>query len=131
MTETNKQVVLRYVESFNRGDIDALRKLFTPDAVVYGVLGWGPLEQIIPIWRELHSAFKIQLTIEAIIAEGDAVAVRYIERGKFVGPFRGKEPTGQSYELVAMEWFTFADGKIQLRWGARDSASAIRQVGMT
>lgn len=128
--ESNKQVVRRYVEAFNRGDNDALRALFVDDAVIHGVLGWAPIDEAIPIWRELHSAFAIELTIEDMSAERDVVAVRYTERGRFVGPFRGRQPTGKPYELIAMEWFEFKDGKIRRRWGARDSASQARQIGM-
>lgn len=128
--EAHKQVVLHYVEAFNQGDLTALRQLFTPDALVYGVLGWGGLDQVMPIWQELHEAFAIHLSVEELIAEGDTVAVRYTERGKFRNPFRGHAPTGQSYELVAMEWFTLQDGKIHRRWGARDSAAQARQLGM-
>jgi predicted ester cyclase len=70
------------------------------------------------------------LVIEEMIAEGDLVAARYTERGKFVGPFLGHAPTGKSYQLVAMEWFVVKDGKIQRRWGARDAASQARQIGL-
>jgi steroid delta-isomerase-like uncharacterized protein len=129
-TESNKQVVRQYVLAFNRGDMDALRQLFTPDAIIQGVLGWASLDEAIPIWRELHAAFAIDLTIEDLAAEGDTVAARYLEQGKFVGAFRGKEPTGKSYELIAMEWFILHEGKIARRWGARDSASQARQLGM-
>jgi steroid delta-isomerase-like uncharacterized protein len=128
--ESNKQVVLKYVEAFNRGDLEALQELFTPDALIQGVLGWGELAMAMPIWKELHEAFAINLTVEEIIAEGDTVAVRYTERGTFVGSFRGQEPTGKSFELVAMEWFTLLEGKIHRRWGARDAASQSRQIGM-
>ena len=128
--ETNKQVVRQYVDAFNRGDIETLRSLFTTDALIHGVLGWGGMDMAAPIWQELHSAFAIELSIEAIAAEGDVVAVRYTERGKFIGPFRGKSPTGKMYEMVAMEWFELRDGKIHRRWGARDSASQQRQIGM-
>jgi steroid delta-isomerase-like uncharacterized protein len=129
-TETNKQVVREYVAAFNRGDVDALRGLFAADALIYGVLGWGGMEEAAPIWRELHTAFGIELQIEELIAEGETVAARYTERGKFTAPFRGKQPTGKSYELVAMEWFLVRDGKIHCRWGARDAASQARQLGM-
>jgi steroid delta-isomerase-like uncharacterized protein len=129
--EANKSVVMEYVEAFNRGDMEALQRLFTPDALVYGVLGWGGLEQVVPIWRELHEAFSIKLQVEALIAEGDTVAVRYIERGTSVGTFRGQPPTGQSFEVVAMEWFIFQDGKIHRRWGARDSGAQSRQMGLS
>lgn len=128
--ERHKAVVRAYIEAFNRGDLPALRELFTPDALVYGVLGWGGLPEVEPIWRDLHAAFGIQLVAERMIAEGDTVAVRYTERGTFRAPFRGQPPTGKSFELVAMEWFTMQDGKIQRRWGARDAASQVRQLGM-
>jgi len=129
--EANKEVVLRYVSAFNRADIDTLRTLFTPDAVVYGILGWGDLDEVIAIWQELHGSFRIVLEVESMIAEGDTVAVRYAERGAFVGPFRGLQPTGKSYELVAMEWFELSDGRIRRRWGARDAASQARQIGLS
>lgn len=130
MSEANKDVVRRYVAAFNRADFATLRTLFTPDAVIHGVLGSGGLDEAMAIWRELHDAFGIELTVEDIAAEGERVAVRYTERGRFVAPFRGAEPTGRSYELVAMEWFALRDGRIQQRWGARDSAAQARQLGM-
>ena len=130
MQDINKNVVLQYVDAFNRGDMAALQQLFAPDALVYGVLGWGGLDKAIPIWREIRAAFAIQLQVEAMVAEGDTVAVRYTERGTSNGPFRGQPATGQSYEIVAMEWFLMQDGKIQRRWGARDSATQFRQMGL-
>ena len=126
----NKAVVSAYIAAFNAGDIETLRTLFTDDALVYGVLGWGGLDVVEPIWRDLHAAFSIELTAEQMIAEDDRVAVRYTERGTFVAPFRGQPPTGTSFELVAMEWFLVKDGKIHRRWGARDAASQARQLGM-
>jgi steroid delta-isomerase-like uncharacterized protein len=128
--EANKKIVRDYVEAFNRGDIDALTQLFAPDALVYGVLGWGGLNQVVPIWQEIKAAFAIQLQIESIIADGDIVAVRYVEGGTSVGSFRGGPITGQSFEVVAMEWFVMKDGKIHRRWGARDNAAQLRQMGL-
>jgi steroid delta-isomerase-like uncharacterized protein len=128
--EANKKIVLEYVDAFNRGDMEALRQLFTADALVHGVLGWGGLDKVVPIWLELHNAFAIQLQVEAIIAQGDTVAARYLERGTSVGPFRGQPATGKAYEIVAMEWFIIQDGLIHRRWGARDSASQSRQMGL-
>ncbi|GAA4379316.1 ester cyclase [Hymenobacter koreensis] len=129
-TEANKQVVLDYVEAFNRADMPALRRIFADDALVYGVLGWGTMDQVIPVWQELHAAFALQLQVEAVAAEGDNVMVRYLERGQSVGSFRGSPVTGKSYEIVAMEHFLVQDGRIQRRWGARDSAAMNRQMGL-
>ena len=131
MSEANKDIVRRYVEAFNRGDVETLQnEVFAPDAVVQGVLGWGGMDVVVPIWRELHAALQITMQIEELVAEGDTVAARYTERGTFVGPFRGNQPTGKSFELVAMEFFEIRDGKIVRRWGARDHASQMRQIGM-
>jgi ketosteroid isomerase-like protein len=128
--ESNKMVVQQYVQAFNRGDMDGLRSLFAPDALIWGVLGFGSVDDAMPIWRELCSGISMRLSVEGIIGEGDTVAVRFRETGTFKGPFRGKEPTGKSYDIVAMEWFVLRDGKIVRRWGARDSASISRQIGM-
>lgn len=131
MSQPNKDVVLRYVAAFNRGDSEALQRLFTPDAVNHGVLGSGGLDVALPVWQELHTAFGVRLTVEALVAEGDQVAVRYTERGTFAAPFRGQPPTGRSYEIGAMEWFVLRDGRIAQRWGARDSAAQARQIGLS
>jgi steroid delta-isomerase-like uncharacterized protein len=127
-SEQNKAAVRAYVEAFNQGDFDAVAKLCAPDVLIYGVLGHGGLDVAMPVWRELHHAYNIQLEIQGLIAEGDAVAARYMERGTFRNEFRGAKPNGKSYALTAMEWFTMRDGKIAQRWGARDSASIARQL---
>ncbi len=125
----NRDVVLAYVDAFNRGDLDGACGLFAPDALVYGVLGWGTIEQVRPIWKSLMEALQINLQVDGIISEGNVVAVRYTERGKSVGDFMGSGPTGLSYELTAMEWFEVKENLIHRRWGARDSASQSRQLG--
>ncbi|MBC6983785.1 nuclear transport factor 2 family protein [Caulobacter sp. 17J80-11] len=124
-----KAVVRAYVEAFNAGDFPRLRGLFTDDAVIWGVLGWGPIDEVVPIWRELHEALALELTVEALAADGDTVAARYTERGVSRAPFRDRPATGRAYELVAMEWFELDGGKIRRRWGARDAASQARQLG--
>jgi len=82
------------------------------------------------LWEQLIRCFKINLRVEAMVAEDDTVAVRYIERGTFSSPYRGISPTGKSYEVIAMEWFVLRDGKITQRWGARDSAAIFGQMGV-
>ena len=129
--DQNKRVVLAYVDAFNRGDLDDLRALFAPDAEIQGVLGKGLMEKVMPVWEQLVRGYGMELTVESMVAEGDVVAVRYTERGTFGAPAFGREPTGRSYELVAMEWFVVREGRIHQRWGARDAASQARQLGLS
>ena len=128
---TNEDVIRAYVESFNSGDWQRIESLFAPDAVIRGVLGWGGLDVALPVWRELHDNMEMQLSIEDLIVGGDKAALLFTETGRFAGPFRGlagKQPTGRSYEIVALEWFELENGRITRRWGARDSAAIARQV---
>ena len=126
-----KEVVLAYVDAFNRRDLDKLCSLFTEDACIWGVLGWGTVEQARPVWHDLMTCLQIHLKVESMLSEGDCVAVRYTESGRSVQPFRGQGPTGNSYELLAMEWFEVQEGRISRRWGARDSAAQNRQLGFS
>ena len=128
--DTAKSVVRQYVEAFNRGDLEKLKSLLAEDAEIQGVLGRGQFGKISPIWRQLIDGYGMQLEIEGLVAEGNIVAARYRETGRFRAPAFGREPTGKSYELVAMEWFEIENGRIRRRWGARDSASQARQLGI-
>lgn len=130
MSEQNKRVVLTYVDAFNRGDLDAMCATFATDALIYGALGWGGLDVARPLWGDLMRCFQVSLEVDAMIAEGETVAVRYTERGRSVAPFRGGPVTGKDYEVVAMEWFAIRQGHIERRWGARDVASIFRQMAL-
>lgn len=103
--EDAKKVVLKYVDAFNRGDLNELRSLLADEVEIQGVLAKGGFEEIVPIWRQLIEGYGIQLHIQGLVAEGNVVAARYIETGTFRAAAFGKQPTGKSYELVAMEWF--------------------------
>lgn len=128
--DESKEVVRRYVDAFNRGDLQGLKELLADEAEIQGVMGKGTFERVGPLWRQLIEGYGIQLTLQGLVAEGNIVAARYIETGTFKAPAFGHQPTGKSYELVAMEWFEIEDGKIKRRWGARDSASQLRQLGV-
>ncbi|HEY2624476.1 MAG TPA: ester cyclase [Dyella sp.] len=130
MSEQNKRVVLTYVDAFNRGDLDAMCATFASDALIYGALGWGGLDVARSLWGDLMRCFQVSLEVDAMIAEGETVAVRYTERGRSVAPFHGGPVTGKDYEVVAMEWFAIRQGHIERRWGARDVASIFRQMAL-
>jgi predicted ester cyclase len=128
---SNEDVVRAYVEAFNAADWRRIASLFTEDANIRGVLGWGALHVALPIWRELHENMRMRLRIDDIVVTGDKAAALLTETGSFQGPFRGlegKEPTGRSYEIVAIEWFEFKAGRISRRWAARDSGAITRQL---
>lgn len=129
MIPSNEEIVAAYVAHFNAGDLNLLGDLFTPDAEIHGVLGWGKLAEVMPIWKQLVDSLEIHLEILDTVSQGNKIAVRYREKGYSKATFFGNEATGKSYELLAMEWFEIKKGKIHRRWGARDAASQARQLG--
>jgi hypothetical protein len=44
-TTQNRAVITAYVDAFNRGDLEEVCRLFSPDAEIYGVLARGGLDQ--------------------------------------------------------------------------------------
>lgn len=127
---TAHETVHAYVRAFNAGDIEGLRRVFTPDALIHGALGWGRFDDVAPIWTLLHQALDMRLEVEQIVEASDDVVVRFVEHGHFVNEFRGQQPTGRTSEVVAIEWFQMSEGLIVRRWGVRDSASHFRQLGI-
>jgi steroid delta-isomerase-like uncharacterized protein len=125
----NKDLVLNYVDAFNRGDLDTLCALFTREALIFGVIGAGSVDVARPIWRDLIDCLAIHLHVESLIAEDDLVAARFTESGKSIKLFRGEPATGKTYQIPAMEFFEIQNQKIHRRWGARDSAAMNRQLG--
>jgi steroid delta-isomerase-like uncharacterized protein len=125
----SKAVVREYVARFNRGDVDGLRELFHEHAQVHDATGWLDLDEVVPLWEQAIDRLGVDLDIEHIIAEEDAIALLYTERGWSRAPYLGRPVTGRSYELPAVDWFVIEEGRIARQWRVRDRASMARQMG--
>jgi steroid delta-isomerase-like uncharacterized protein len=120
-TEANKAVVRRYImEVLNLGQIEAIDLLFGP-AIRERVRWFATM---------FRRAFPdMQETIEALVAEGDAVAARWTFRGTHLGEFRGIAPTGKAIEMTGMSLYLLTDGKIQNDWAEWDELGLLQQLG--
>ena len=125
----SKAVVREYVTRFNRGDSDGLRELFHEHAQVHEGNGWLELDQVIPLWEQAIDGLGVDLDVEHIIAEGDAIALLYTERGWSRASYLGRPATRRSYELPAVDWFVIEEGRISRQWRVRDRASMAGQLG--
>jgi steroid delta-isomerase-like uncharacterized protein len=70
----------------------------------------------------------LMATIDAIVAEGDLVAVRATWRGTHRGPFRGLAPSGKRFETSGMVFWRIADGRLIERWAAVDLMGALERA---
>jgi steroid delta-isomerase-like uncharacterized protein len=130
--ETNKLLVRRYQDAYNRNDFDALAEIVSPDLLTptinagmpTGAEGAKAVHQ-----KTILGMPDYRTEIEDLIAEGDKVTARVRITGTHTGDFWGIPATGRRLDLMAIYIVRIADGKIVEHWGAEDSNIVIRQLG--
>jgi predicted ester cyclase len=82
--------------------------------------------------RQTRTAFRdLQLTVDALIAEGDKVVARWTMRGTHLGEMRGGiAPTGKPFTVTGTTTNRLADGKIAEAWGNIDLLGLLLQLGL-
>ncbi len=73
----------------------------------------------------------LRMEIEALIAEGDTVALRVRSEGTNLGPVGGVGPaTGKRFSAGQTHWFRVEGGKLAEHWATRDDLTAMLQLGV-
>ena len=68
-------------------------------------------------------------TIEDLIAEGDKVVVRMMQRGTHQGTFFGLAATGKQVTVAGIAIFRLRNGQIVEEWLITDQLGAMQQLG--
>ena len=130
--EANRSLVRRFFdEAWNQGRVEILDEIVTPGYTSHNkldteVLGPEGLRDAI---AEQRASFPDrETTIEDMIAEGDRVAVRAVDRGTFEHAFREIEPTGRRFEITWIDIFRVEDGKLAEAWMELDAGEFHRQL---
>jgi steroid delta-isomerase-like uncharacterized protein len=135
--ETNKEILDRYVELYNAGDLDACMKLYADDASQR--MHDGVFEGIDAIAERLArdlSAFPdAKYVVESFFAERDTFGDEWTFTGTNTGPLRlpdGSEipATGRQVEIKGMEYVEVRDGKIVVDNLYYDFLAAVTQLGL-
>ncbi len=141
MSEANKKLVRRHFEEiFNRKNLAVCDEIMAEDYVEHGVAAFaqaapgrvngpqamrGTAEWLLAQFPDLH------MTIEAMIAEGDTVAVRILSEGTNLGAISGAvPPTGKRFSARQSHWFRVADNKLVEHWATREDLPAMLQLGI-
>jgi predicted ester cyclase len=83
------------------------------------------------LWWLVAQFPEIRMTIEALVAEGDTVAVRTLSEGTNLGKLNGViPPTGRRFEARQSHWFRVEDGKPAEHWATREDLSAMIELGV-
>ena len=122
MKEKNKDLVRRLVEAINAGEeAAAVEELFAPRAARRVGRLFAEFRSAFPDWHE---------EIVQVIAEGDAVAGRFLCSGTHRGEFLGEDPTGKRMEVEEVFFMRVEDGRFVDFWALEDSLNRMRQLGL-
>ena len=72
----------------------------------------------------------MRFEISDLICEDDKVVARVTVRGKHVGEFLGKQPTGKEYAVEHIHIYRIADGMLIEHWSVRDDLGQSMQLGL-
>jgi len=129
--EQNKALTIRYYEAWDKGDVEALKEIYSPDFVWHIFSGQdSSLEETIEFLKQQQVMFPDMVSgREDIIAKGDKVIVRYTSRGTHTGDTEDFPATGKKVEYEAIEILRVENGKIVEDWDVSDDLSFSQQLG--
>ena len=133
-SKDNKAIVRRFMEAYNKRNLDIFDELVAPDYFdhVFQQQGRENLKQLFtmafeafPDWYE---------AIEDIIAEGDKVWVRVKATGTHTGEWNlfGAllPPTGKKITMMMVFIWRVVNGKLVEGWEVDDNLEFLRQLGV-
>jgi steroid delta-isomerase-like uncharacterized protein len=135
--ETNKELLDRYVELYNAGDLGACMALYADDAVqrMHDGTFHGVDEIRERLARDLEAFADAEYVVDSFFAEGDKFADEWTFTGTNTGRLRlpdGTEipGTGKRVEIKGMEYVEVRDGKIVVDNLYYDFMAAVVQLGL-
>ena len=132
MTHENQQtdLVRSYLDAFNQRDRDRLAEHLAEDVIEHGVhdelRGVGEILEFLDAQFERFPDYSG--ATEAMVAEGDLVAIRYTARGTHTGEYQDVEPTGKTVEWTGMAMYRVAEDKIAEIWLEEDRLGMLEQL---
>jgi predicted ester cyclase len=129
-----------FEEIFNQQDLAACDEVFAHEYVEHAIAPFqteepgtvdGP-EHMRSVVRWLRDQFPdLQMTVEAIAADGDMVAVLICSEGTNTGKLNGvMPPTGRRFSARQSHWYRVVDGKLAEHWATREDLPTMLQLGV-
>jgi steroid delta-isomerase-like uncharacterized protein len=135
MSAENKAVARRYFEEvWNQQKPAVLDQIFAKGAIDHDPanpsLPVGPDGQK-QLFTKYNAAFPdSRFTVDAIIAEGNLLAVRWSVRGTHQGTLEGLAATKKQVNLTGTTTMRIVSGKIAEMWNNWDALGLLQQLGI-
>ena len=133
-SEENKAIVRRFMEAYNKRNLDIFEDLVAPDYFdhIFQQQGRENLKKLFTIAFEAFPDWYE--AIEDIIAEGDRVWVRVKATGTHTGEWNlfgvTLPPTGNKVTLNMVFIWRIADGQLAEGWEVDDNLDFLKQLGV-
>ena len=129
----NKDLVERmHVDLLQERDPRVVERYFAPDFVSHNLPpGFPPGSEGV---RRFFTTFAeamhdVRVTIDAIVAEGDLVAVRTTTHGTHTGTLFSIPASGRQLAIDGTDIVRVANDRIVEHWGLTNTVGALEQVG--
>ncbi len=130
--EENIAIVKRIIDEFNRGNLDILDDVCSPDFVYHGPLNpdWDRKSIKAALGMMHKSIPDMKIKLEDILTTTVKVAYRISWEGTHQGELWGVPPTGKRITRTGLLIDHFSDGKIVEEWQWMDWLGLMRQLGL-
>ena len=131
MSQSPRDIAIRWFdEVWNKGRLEAIDELATPDAKCYGfpqpesVLDRDEFKEYILEFR--RSFTHVHLSVDETVEEDTRVAVRWTGTMQHTGSGLGFAPTGRIVNVHGMSLMHLRDDRISAGWNALDLGSIVQ-----
>lgn len=131
--QETKAVVRHMFSRANEKDPDAYLEVLHEDFVNHSAPAGMPndREGYRHIYNMYVNAFPdFEITVEDVVAEGDAVMTRWTARGTHEGELMEIPPTGKTVEMTGLTFNRVADGKVIEQRENADMLGVMQQFGV-
>jgi steroid delta-isomerase-like uncharacterized protein len=130
-TDANKELVRRLVQALNDNRLELLDDVVARDYRQGNESVAAGREGLKALFGRLRSAFPdLSVSIDELIAEGDAVVAVTRMRGTQRGDLPGVAATGRGVHVSSIDLYRIADGGIVEHFGRFDELGMLEQLGV-
>jgi len=131
--EENKEVVRRFQERLDRGDVSVIDELMTDNCIFHATdMGIDSFKEDIKQRQGSRALSEQTITILDMIAEGDKVFARCVRKAKHTGKsglFPNISPTGKETSVSHFVLYRLEGGKIAEAWTLMNWLGLFQQIG--